>query len=135
MTNTRFNGINLQDRAREKISGGRDHKIWDCESPLYDSYELVSFAHVIERKLIPLSPLCIDRRDLSPPSGLSLRALMDKDKDDFSFVSKMTMPSTRRRKDWWNWNKNDGKKENIKKKKKMFDCNFWWNSCYKNLFV
>lgn len=28
--------------------------IWDCGSPLYDSYELVSLSHLIERRLMTL---------------------------------------------------------------------------------
>ncbi|KAK3194661.1 hypothetical protein Dsin_025971 [Dipteronia sinensis] len=31
--------------------------IWDCGSPLYDSYELVSLSHVIERHLMALPTL------------------------------------------------------------------------------
>ncbi|KAK4379200.1 hypothetical protein RND71_001062 [Anisodus tanguticus] len=27
-------------------------KIWDCRSPLYDSYELVAISHLIERKFM-----------------------------------------------------------------------------------
>ncbi|KAL5816734.1 hypothetical protein ACOSQ3_025112 [Xanthoceras sorbifolium] len=28
--------------------------IWDCGSPLYDSYEIASFGHLIERKMMAL---------------------------------------------------------------------------------
>lgn len=131
MTNTRVHGSHLQDSVTKKISNGRDHKIWDCESPLYDSYELVTFAHIIERKLMPL--IWDECGDLSPRSGLSLRALMDKEKDDYPSGSK-TMRSIQRRKYWWNRNKNVEKKVEIKKKK-MFDCIFVWNSLYNSLIV
>jgi len=70
MPNTRLCGSS----SEEKISDGRDPKIWDCDSTLYDSYELVSFVHIIERKLMPFSPL-------ARQPGLTLRALMDKDSD------------------------------------------------------
>ncbi|ESQ39278.1 hypothetical protein EUTSA_v10001747mg [Eutrema salsugineum] len=128
MTNARLPvSCNSQVTVTEKISGGRDHKIWDCESPLYDSYELVSFAHIIERKLLPFPPL-------TRPSGMSLRALMDKDKDDYSSASKTTTCSIHRRKYWWNRKKNEKIKETFKKKK-LSDCILWWDSYYKKLFV
>ncbi|KAI3974888.1 hypothetical protein MKX01_004999 [Papaver californicum] len=31
-----------------------EFQVWDCGSPLYDSYELVSLTHVIERNLMLL---------------------------------------------------------------------------------
>lgn len=124
MTNTRpYASYSSQDRVTEEISDGRDHKIWDCESPLYDSYELVSFAHIIERKLLPFSPH-------TRPPGLSLRALMDKDKDDYSTASKTTTHSIHGRKHWWSRKKNEEIKTN-----KTFGSIYWWNSWYKNLFV
>lgn len=36
--------------------------IWDCGSPLYDSYELVSLSHLIERHLMTLPSLGGSRR-------------------------------------------------------------------------
>ncbi|CAH8383778.1 unnamed protein product [Eruca vesicaria subsp. sativa] len=106
-----------------KMSDGCDHKIWDCGSPLYDSYELVSFAHIIERKLLPFSPFT------RQPSW-RLRVLMDKDKDKCSsesYVSKTTTSCIHRRKSWWNRKKNEETKEYIKKKKrKMSSCISWW---------
>ncbi|KAF8113783.1 hypothetical protein N665_0045s0027 [Sinapis alba] len=85
MANARLHGsYNSQETVLpEKMNDDCDHRVWDCGSPLYDSYELVSFAHIIERRLLPFSPL-------TRPSSLSLRALMDKDKDDYSYVSKTT---------------------------------------------
>ncbi|KAG2332038.1 hypothetical protein Bca4012_018378 [Brassica carinata] len=115
----------------ERMSDGCDHRlVWDCGSPLYDTYELVSFAHIIERRLLPFSPL-------TRPSSLSLRALMDKDKDDYSSASKTATSCIQRRKKWWKRKKNDAKKEKDKKKKKqkMSSCISWWSSSYKNLIV
>ncbi|KAL1211168.1 hypothetical protein V5N11_022765 [Cardamine amara subsp. amara] len=34
-----------------------DHILWDCGSPLYDSYELVSLTHIIERHFMSLPSL------------------------------------------------------------------------------
>ncbi|KAK8611971.1 hypothetical protein V6N13_132005 [Hibiscus sabdariffa] len=36
--------------------------IWDCGSPLYDSYELVSLSHLIERHLMKLPYLGSSKR-------------------------------------------------------------------------
>ncbi|KAF2566651.1 hypothetical protein F2Q68_00023719 [Brassica cretica] len=55
MSNTQLHGRSYNSR-NTVLTDGRAHKIWDCESPLYDSYELASFAHIIERKLLPFSP-------------------------------------------------------------------------------
>ncbi|KAL9302984.1 hypothetical protein AtEden1_Chr2g0269361 [Arabidopsis thaliana] len=122
MPNTRLCGSS----SEEKISDGRDPKIWDCDSTLYDSYELVSFVHIIERKLMPFSPL-------ARQPGLTLRALMDKDSDHCSCASTKRGPCIHRRKYWWNGKKKDEMKERINKKK-MFDFSFSWNFCCKNLF-
>nr|GMD05551.1 uncharacterized protein LOC109164936 isoform X2 [Ipomoea batatas] len=43
--------------------------VWDCGSPLYDSFELVSVAHLIERNMRALPP--------PPSSGRSSAAEMD----------------------------------------------------------
>ncbi|CAA7016863.1 unnamed protein product [Microthlaspi erraticum] len=127
MTNTRRShaSYNSQDRVTDDISDGRDHKIWDCESPLYDACELVSFAHIIERKLLPFTPH-------TRPAGLSLRALMDKDKDDYSTANETTTRSGRRH--WWSRKKNEETHEEDKTNK-TFGSIFWWNSWYKKLFV
>lgn len=39
--------------------------IWDCGSPLYDSHELVSLSHLIERHLMALPSLGRSRRFIS----------------------------------------------------------------------
>ncbi|KAE8650237.1 hypothetical protein Csa_011169 [Cucumis sativus] len=34
----------------------RELSVWDCGSPLYDSYELASLAHLIDRNLLAFPP-------------------------------------------------------------------------------
>lgn len=132
MANARLHGsYNSQDTVLlpETMSDGCDQRVWDSGSPLYDTYELVSFAHIIERRLLPFSPLI-------RPSSLSLRSLMDKDKDDYSSASKTTTSCIQRRKHWWSRKKNEKRKKDIKKKKKKISaCISRWSSSYKNLFV
>ncbi|XP_023640996.1 uncharacterized protein LOC17890159 [Capsella rubella] len=69
-------------------------------------------------------------------SGLTLRALMDKEIEDgcSSASSATSVPCIHRRKYWWNGKKKEEKKEPTNNKKKMFDCCVWWDSCYKHLF-
>ncbi|GMJ00943.1 hypothetical protein HRI_003763500 [Hibiscus trionum] len=43
--------------ASESEEAGAALDIWDCGSPLYDSYELVSLSHKIERHLMTLPSL------------------------------------------------------------------------------
>ncbi|KAI9109805.1 hypothetical protein K1719_018846 [Acacia pycnantha] len=43
-----------EEKQEEEESG---MGIWDCGSPLYDSYELVSLSHVIERHMMVLPSL------------------------------------------------------------------------------
>ncbi|KAL3536733.1 hypothetical protein ACH5RR_000099 [Cinchona calisaya] len=38
-------------------------RIWDCGSPLYDSYELISLSHVIDRNIMVLPSLSGSRQD------------------------------------------------------------------------
>lgn len=111
MSNT-HGSFNSQDAVlRQMTSDGHAHKIWDCESPLYDSYELISFAHIIERKLLPFSPAHV-----RPPRS-SLQALMEKDEHNKNSYasSKTTTSSRQRRKHWWNGKKNYEIKKEIKK--------------------
>ncbi|KAJ0590360.1 hypothetical protein HanRHA438_Chr04g0192321 [Helianthus annuus] len=54
---------------------GLDVKIWDCGSPLYDSYELVSIANVLDRHLMKF-PYVINRsttttRSITHPTSYS----------------------------------------------------------------
>uniref|UniRef100_A0A7C8YNH5 Uncharacterized protein n=1 Tax=Opuntia streptacantha TaxID=393608 RepID=A0A7C8YNH5_OPUST len=39
-----------EERESEKVM----NKVWDCGSPLYDSYELATLTHLIERHLMAL---------------------------------------------------------------------------------
>lgn len=53
-----------------------DRVVWDCGSPLYDSYELVSLTHIIERHFMYLPSLSGARKVCSSrtPSDLSDKA-------------------------------------------------------------
>ncbi|KAM7275373.1 hypothetical protein ACFE04_017239 [Oxalis oulophora] len=37
-----------------EVKNGEEAAVWDCGSPLYDSYELVSLNYIIERHLMAL---------------------------------------------------------------------------------
>lgn len=41
-----------KEDEEEEGGGDRDLAIWDCGSPLYDSHELVSLSHIIDRHLM-----------------------------------------------------------------------------------
>ncbi|XP_059459113.1 uncharacterized protein LOC132188616 [Corylus avellana] len=43
-----------KDQDEEEEEGDRGLAIWDCGSPLYDSYELVTLGHIIDRHLMAL---------------------------------------------------------------------------------
>ncbi|XVF73055.1 hypothetical protein PTKIN_Ptkin12aG0170800 [Pterospermum kingtungense] len=43
--------------TKERNEDAATFGIWDCGSPLYDSYELVSLSHLIERHLMKLPSL------------------------------------------------------------------------------
>ncbi|KAK4415864.1 hypothetical protein Salat_2693800 [Sesamum alatum] len=43
-----------ESHDRKEVADGEALKIWDCGSPLYDSYELVAVSNVIERHLMEL---------------------------------------------------------------------------------
>ncbi|PSS11668.1 4-hydroxy-tetrahydrodipicolinate reductase [Actinidia chinensis var. chinensis] len=44
----------MKTREGKEEAGELAMKIWDCGSPLYDSYELVSLDHVIDRHVTAL---------------------------------------------------------------------------------
>lgn len=48
--------------TKEKNGDEAAFGIWDCGSPLYDSYELVSVSHLIERHLMKLPSLGCSKR-------------------------------------------------------------------------
>ncbi|PRQ17476.1 hypothetical protein RchiOBHm_Chr7g0195411 [Rosa chinensis] len=45
-----------KEEKEEEGEGGRSARIWDCGSPLYDSYELASVGRLLERhtRALPL---------------------------------------------------------------------------------
>ncbi|KAI3681829.1 hypothetical protein L6452_36634 [Arctium lappa] len=61
-----------EKEEEQKQQHGSVSKIWDCGSPLYDSYELVSIADVIDRHLMTF-PYIISRsiRSATRPSSYS----------------------------------------------------------------
>ncbi|OMP08589.1 hypothetical protein COLO4_06320 [Corchorus olitorius] len=46
----------LSETKEEQHEEAAAFAIWDCGSPLYDSYELASLSHLIERHLMKLPP-------------------------------------------------------------------------------
>lgn len=44
----------MKKRSEEEEERGGGPKVWDCGSPLYDAYELVSAANIIERHMMSL---------------------------------------------------------------------------------
>uniref|UniRef100_M1AWS0 Uncharacterized protein n=1 Tax=Solanum tuberosum TaxID=4113 RepID=M1AWS0_SOLTU len=46
--------MNKKGGNTDKASSSTSSIIWDCGSPLYDSYELVSLVHLIERNTMIL---------------------------------------------------------------------------------
>ncbi|CAN1778528.1 hypothetical protein LINPERHAP1_LOCUS14413 [Linum perenne] len=60
-------GVGDDDDDREVL-------VWDCGSPLYDSYEIASVGHLIERHTmsLPSSPSLISRWINSPPGAASV---------------------------------------------------------------
>ncbi len=66
------NKLNNQTEMQESLKGKEDEEeegeglaIWDCGSPLYDSYELVSLTHIIDRHLMALPHLDGSKRFIS----------------------------------------------------------------------
>ncbi|KVH89055.1 hypothetical protein Ccrd_008961 [Cynara cardunculus var. scolymus] len=61
-----------EEKEEHQQKEGLALKIWDCGSPLYDSYELVSIADVIDRHLMTF-PYIISRsiRSATRPSSCS----------------------------------------------------------------
>ncbi|KAM7531384.1 hypothetical protein LguiB_034794 [Lonicera macranthoides] len=43
-----------KEEEEEEDGGSANVIVWDCGSPLYDSYELVSLCHLIERHMMSL---------------------------------------------------------------------------------
>lgn len=57
----------LSDHDEKKEAKEEDEAIhiWDCGSPLYDSYELVSLSHLIDRHIMVLPSLSGSRQEKS----------------------------------------------------------------------
>lgn len=51
------------DEGKENDEEEKVIKIWDCGSPLYDSYELVALSHLIDRHLMALPYLSGSRKE------------------------------------------------------------------------
>ena len=47
----------MQQSLKGKEDEEEEKEIWDCGSPLYDSYELASLSHIIDRHLMALPHL------------------------------------------------------------------------------
>jgi hypothetical protein len=54
------------DGEEEEEEGDRGLAIWDCGSPLYDSYELVALSHIIDRHLMALPHVSRSKRLIAP---------------------------------------------------------------------
>ncbi|ESQ43913.1 hypothetical protein EUTSA_v10006386mg [Eutrema salsugineum] len=102
--------------------------LWDCGSPLYDSYELVSLTHIIERHFMSLPSLpgaakvCCSRTpsDLGANENRVASTVVDLCCSSDSMAGKLFCGVFRTK--WWKRKKNtdrviDGYE---KKKKKMF---------------
>lgn len=85
----------------EKLNEAKDNdvSIWDCGSPLYDSFELASFCHQLDRHLM-LLPFSKGSRRLTFRNS--------NEPDEFNDKTRMTVDSSRR------WR---AKEEEIEKKK------------------
>ncbi|XP_021846694.1 uncharacterized protein [Spinacia oleracea] len=44
------------ERSLTSLSSKKAPMVWDCGSPLYDSFELSSLSHIIERHMMALPP-------------------------------------------------------------------------------
>lgn len=67
--------MNREEKERRKEEEGAETSIWDCGSPLYDSFEVASLMHELDRKLMLLP--------FSWGSGkLTARATLDKQNDE-----------------------------------------------------
>lgn len=62
--------VEVQERDRPTDRGGSNRRVWDCGSPLYDSYELAALNHLLERHMMVLPPSCGSTRMTAVvPSG------------------------------------------------------------------
>lgn len=49
-----------EEKEEEEEEAASAAKIWDCGSPLYDSYELASVGHILERHTMAFPFFCRD---------------------------------------------------------------------------
>ncbi|CAA0831360.1 Unknown protein [Striga hermonthica] len=66
-----------ESQGRKKASVQEDMKMWDCGSPLYDSYELVAVSNIIERHFIILPNYLRESRKVAAfvPAALTSSAV------------------------------------------------------------
>ncbi|CAE6078984.1 unnamed protein product [Arabidopsis arenosa] len=101
-----------------------DRILWDCGSPLYDSYELVSLTHIIERHFMSLPSLagagkvCCSRTpsDLEEKANRAASTVVDLCCSSDSTTGKLLCSAFGTK--WWKRKKNTV--DNYNKKKKMF---------------
>ncbi|KAJ0246485.1 Uncharacterized protein HA466_0170170 [Hirschfeldia incana] len=124
---------NIMEKSKKMVDDhehdhNNDRILWDCGSPLYDSYELVSLTHIIERHFMYLPSLSGTRKVCSSrtPSDLG-----DKANRTASTVVDLCCSSDSRtgkllggvfRMKWWKSKKNADvmEEEHKKKTKKVF---------------
>lgn len=103
-----------------------DRILWDCGSPLYDSYELVSLTHIIERHFMSLPSLagagkvCCSRSpsDLGEIANRAASTVVDLCCSSDSTTGKLLCGAFGTK--WWKRKKNTVDSYKHKKKKKMF---------------
>ncbi|PKI51587.1 hypothetical protein CRG98_028011 [Punica granatum] len=62
--------VDKQDHQDRPVDHQGGCRVWDCGSPLYDSYELAAVNHLLERHMMILPPSCGSRRIVPVmPSG------------------------------------------------------------------
>ncbi|CAH8330765.1 unnamed protein product [Eruca vesicaria subsp. sativa] len=101
-----------------------DRILWDCGSPLYDSYELVSLTHIIERHFMYLPSLsgarkvCSSRTpsDLGDKANRTASTVVDLCCSSDSATSKLLGGVFGMK--WWKNKKNADVVEEVHKKKK-----------------
>ncbi|XP_010413371.1 PREDICTED: uncharacterized protein LOC104699726 [Camelina sativa] len=108
-----------------------DRILWDCGSPLYDSYELVSLTHIIERHFMSLPSLtgtgkmfCSSRTpsDLGEKSNRAASTVVDLCCSSDSTASKLLWGVFQTK--WWKKRSKNAEAvvDNFKKKKKNLFC-------------
>ncbi|MED6160713.1 hypothetical protein PIB30_053950 [Stylosanthes scabra] len=60
-----------EKKEEEEVVGGIASPLWDCGSPLYDSFELVTLSHIIDRHTVVLPHLSGSKKAISHGSESS----------------------------------------------------------------